>query len=430
MIAAAAAALLTTFALVVPAGWLPGCALALFLAVPTAYLPLPLLASHFFTPSVVVFGVWAARVLVGKPRSRNNPPVRWWRFVASALGCWLVVGSLTSLSPQRSMAWSIVLAATLLGTGAAAASSDLETRRAFERAWLWLAVVFGLLGCIEGLTHWNPLASHYQVDGSVIRQHWSVYRIETTLGHPLMNALAFATLAAGAGMIALTRARPLSVAAALSSSGAVAFTGSRAGALALVLGIGVGVLCALFSRTTRPAWRMAAVVALALVSVGVWYAPVLRQREASKEGRVSSTYRYQLLDVAWRIVQNDSYVGSGPGTSQRRLEQDAPRTLVLEDSPLQLLVSLGIPGCLGFFTLLGTATWTAIRRQRWEGAAAVVAATVVSTGFNGWDQVPVTLVMVGAAVVLALAGGRSGGQNVEKVTLDSSGRIPAADPSS
>jgi hypothetical protein len=328
------------------------------------------------------------------------------------------------------MAWSIVLAATLLATGAAAASSDLETRRAFERAWLWLAVVFGLLGCIEGLTHWNPLASHYQVDGSVIRQHWSVYRIETTLGHPLMNALAFATLAAGAGMIALTRARPLSVAAALSSSGAVAFTGSRAGALALVLGIGVGVLCALFSRTTRPAWRMAAVVALALVSVGVWYAPVLRQREASKEGRVSSTYRYQLLDVAWRIVQNDSYVGSGPGTSQRRLEQDTPRTLVLEDSPLQVLVSLGIPGCLGFFTLLGTATWTAIRRQRWEGAAAVVAATVVSTGFNGWDQVPVTLVMVGAAVVLALAGGRSGGQNVEKVTLDSSGRIPAADPSS
>jgi hypothetical protein len=95
-----------------------------------------------------------------------------------------------------------------------------------------------------------------------------------------------------------------------------------------------------------------------------------------------------------------------------------------------VLVSLGIPGCLGFFTLLGTATWTAIRRQRWEGAAAVVAATVVSTGFNGWDQVPVTLVMVGAAVVLALAGGRSGGQNVEKVTLDSSGRIPAADPSS
>jgi hypothetical protein len=372
---------------------------------------LPLLISRFFTPSVVVLGVWALRVLLARRDVRPTAFDRWWRVVALGLMCWLLVGSLTGLAPQRSLAWSIVFASVVLGAGAAANSSGGETRHAFERVWLWSALIFGLLGCVEGLTHWNPLAAHYEVDGTVITQHWSVYRIETTLGHPLMNALVFATLAAGAGMIALTRPKPLSVAAALCSAGAVVFTGSRAGALALVLGIGVGVLCVFFSRTTRPAWRVAAVLVVVLAGVGVWTSPVLQHREASKEGQVSSAYRYGLTDIAWRIVQQDSYTGSGPGTSQRRLEEDFSKTLVLENSPLQLLVSTGVPGVLAFAALLLGASWTAIRRRRWEGAAAVVAAVVVSSGFNGWDQVPVTLVMLGAALILALSGDAT---NVEK----------------
>lgn len=405
-VAGAAATLLVTFALTVPCAWLPGCALALFLTLPTAYLPLPLLLGRFFTPSVVVLGVWAVRVLAANRHVRASAFGKWWRVVASGLACWLLLGSLSSLTPQRSAAWSLVLVAVVIAAGAAAESSGDETRHAFERSWVWSALVFGVIGCAEGLTHWNPLASHYEVNGSLITQHWSVYRIETTLGHPLMNALVFATLAAGAGMIALTRPRPLSVTAAVFSSGAVAFTGSRAGALALVLGIGVGVLSAFFSRTTRPGWRIAAVIALVVVGVGVWTSPVLRHREASKEGQMSSAYRTGLTSIAWTIVRHDSYVGSGPGTSQRRLEQDEPKTLVLENSPLQLLVSLGVPGVFAFGTLLAGATWTAIRRRRWEGAAALVAGTVVASGFNGWDQVPVTLVVLGAALVLALAGDR------------------------
>jgi hypothetical protein len=426
-VAGAAAAMLVAGALIVPLAWLPGSALVLFLALPTAYLPLPLLLSRFFTPSVIVFAVWAIRVLVTRRNAQPTAFGKWWGRVALGLTCWLLLGSLTSLSTQRSIAWVIVFGFTVLAAGAAAIASGDETRQSFERAWLWSALVFGALGCMEGVTHWNPLASHYEIDGIVITQHWSVYRIETTLGHPLMNALVFATLAAGAGMIALTRPRPLSVAAALCSAGAVTFTASRAGALALVLGIGVGVVCVFFSRTTRPAWRIAAVLGLVLAAVGVWSSPVLRHREASKEGQVSSADRYGLTDAAWRIVQHDSYAGSGPGTSQRRLEQDEPKTLVLENSPLQLLVSTGVPGALALATLLAGATRTAIRRRRWEGAAALVAAVVVSSGFNGWDQVPVTLVMLGAAIVLALtgdakhAGPRNGPSSVPATNVEKPG---------
>src|SRR5262249_18155523 len=162
-------------------------------------------------------GVWAMRVLMRRKYDRVTALGRWWRPVSSALACWLLFGSLTSLSPQRSLAWSVVFGSAFLAAGAAAESSEMKTRQAFERAWLWSALVFGALGCAEGLTHWNPLAPHYKIDGSAITQHWSVYRIETTLGHPLVNAMVFATLGAGAAMIALARPTRFSAAAALCS---------------------------------------------------------------------------------------------------------------------------------------------------------------------------------------------------------------------
>ena len=214
----------------------------------------------------------------------------------------------------------------------------------------------------EGVTQWNPLAAHYTVDGQPLVQKWAVYRVETTLGHPLVNAMFFATSAAVMTMLAIEKPTRWRVTAAMLSTSGLVFTASRTGVIGLSLGIGVALVAMTFSRRTHDrtqdhrdqpsSWR-----------------PHRRLSVSDPQG-ARSVSRSSGIDA--RTVQRDTRLARGDpwrtGTSDP--DQAPPsaesigagRSLVLENSLLQLGVSTGLPGVAVLFVLLGAVAGTAVRR--------------------------------------------------------------------
>src|SRR5262249_33943534 len=154
-----------------------------FALVGAPYLGFPRTFGSYLSPAVLVLLVWAARTLAADGERRL--PRRAWVAVAVGMSIWLAVGATFSLRTGRSVLWTVVFAVTLPLVGVAAGSSGDLGRDALIRAWTLLAIAMGALATGEGLTRWNPLAAHFRVDGEPIVQKWSVYRVETTMGHPL-----------------------------------------------------------------------------------------------------------------------------------------------------------------------------------------------------------------------------------------------------
>src|SRR5262249_50064731 len=135
--------------------------------------------------------------------------------------------------------------------------------------------------------------------------------------------------------------------------------------------------------------------------VVVFQSPILRERDRSAEAQASATYRSNVMRESLSVIRADGYLGSGPGTSQRRIDQSG-KPLVLENSLLQLRVSPGLPGVALLLVLLSAAAGTAVRRSRWDAFAGLIACVVAATGFNAWDAIPDTLALLGLVIVLAL----------------------------
>jgi polysaccharide biosynthesis protein PslJ len=385
--------------LIVPRSWLASVSLLLFLLVPVAYLNVPTI-SRYLSPLVVVLGVWAGRTfLAGR---EEHPSVgSEWTWVSVALIAWLILRTATSIQPHRSAFWVIAFVISVPMVGSAARRTGAATRDALMTTWAWAGVVWGAIGCVEGVSHWNPLAVHYTVSGTPLRQIWSVYRIETTMGHPLLNALFFSTTAALMGVLAVTRPTLLRFSAATLSAVALAFTASRAGVLGLALGAAAAIVALLFSSSLSVGRKLAILSILAIAVIGIAEAPILKQRERSQEGLASAAYRQETVSDARAAMRRYAYLGSGPGTSQVLFSREGlnPR---LESSALQILVSDGVPGMIGLALLVIYAGLASIRRRRWETLAALIAYLTCAAGFNAWDSNPETLGLLGLLLILAL----------------------------
>jgi hypothetical protein len=390
-------------AFLMPRTWLPGLALCAYALIPTAYLSLPQAFGRFLTPAVIVLFVWACRTLWDGLDERQPLPRYWW-LVSAAFCIWIVALTFESAHRMRSALWCVVVVATIVLGGGAAARSP-HVRNTLLKTWTALAIVLGAAGTLEGVTHLNPLASHYEINGQAIRQVWSVYRIETTLGHPVANAMFFATTAAVMVVRAMVRPSMMRLAAALLSTSALTFTASRAGVLGLAIGVGVSLIALTVASSASLGRKILIAGALVAVVWGASQAPMLVKRESSSEGQASSVYRSQVLHTAFSVMRSGHYVGSGPGTSQDTVTE-AGGSLTIESSPLQLGISIGLPGLVLFALLVGFAGAAAIRAERWESVAGLIACVTGASAFNAWDSAPESLALLALVMLTCLASRR------------------------
>ena len=400
--------------LAVPVHLLPAVALLVFAFVPMQLVPSEGIA-NVTRPAVLVLYVWVLRRLWTRgARGPSHHPAEH-RFggrlavycLSGLLALWLVLCASRSLTPTTSTAWSAGFVVSFF-----LPLLVFDARReaqALRRALLWTGGVLGAYAVLEQALRSSPLFDAvYAAAGAAVSSPWAVYRSEASFGHPLF-AGAFLAVPAVLGVSSWLGAGPRRdlVLGALSAAGVV-MTVSRGSMFAVAAGVVLAALAALLVRPRASANRAVGLVVIGAVAVAALrlFQP-LTQRAESKESGLSADVRTRAIDVTLDAAAQSNWLGSGPATSGvagRRFSD-----IVIENSLLQLLISVGVPGLLLFLLLLGVLCLEALRRGDVPPAAAIVAYLVAITGFNSIDAVRGMHVVLGFLLLLALngPGGRS-----------------------
>ncbi|WP_182046035.1 O-antigen ligase family protein [Curtobacterium sp. ME26] len=356
------------------------------------------------SPGAVVVLVWAVR---GGPRQSGVPKLV--VVLALALLVWLTVGAITSISLVRSAGWSTSLVVLVLVPLLSRSLSEREVRRTTTT---WIVLVVGLtgFGVVERLLESNPLYGTLFLSGEYpILQHWSSYRITTTLGHPLSNSLFFAigvTLALGRYVHEGSRRSLLGAAFGLVG---LLLTVSRGGLIAVAVGAAV-VLSAPSTRedvgrSGHGTSRRRALGLLTLVAGGLMIlaSPEFQERQQSWSGIASAQQRGEIGPVVLRAAASMHWLGSGPGTSNGLLQALGTPEIV-ENSYYQLLLSLGLPGLSLFVGLIATVLCLGLQRRAGAAVGALAALCVAVGGFNWIEADRPSMLYLGLLAAMAISG--------------------------
>lgn len=412
------AVLLALIALVAtPVHWLPAVAAIAFCVLPLRLLP----SSGAFgamPPITAIVVVWVVRRLL---MTRNDgdgrawPAFRLWSFVlAAAFAGWLLVTTAQSVSIVTSMGWTVsfclaVISPMLVGDAR-------EEARILRSALIWCGGIFAAYAVVELMLQSSVYDIIYTAVGASTDRTWSVYRAHSSFGHPLFAA-SFFTITAVLGVGGWVRGGPTRylVLGGLSAAG-VAATVSRGPIAAMAVGMGLVLLGGLAFHT-RFLPRLAALGTLGGIGVlAILNFPALQQREDSVEGVLSAGARDLGTDVALRAAESVGWLGSGPATSgitSRQFDE-----VIVENSLLQLLISVGVPGVVLFVALFAAVASTALTHRDVGTAAAVAAYVVAISGFNAIDALQQLHVLLGFLVILAFHGGPIEPQSATAVALE------------
>ena len=230
-VVAVLAALLLLCAVLIPLEWYPSYLLIIFAFFPVSVLPGTSITSKF-SPVLVLSVIWAARDW----SSRGPNPAR---LPSILLASWLVISIVFSIDRFKSLGWSVNFTVLVLLVPWLCANRTAMARDLLRNTWVTLSGALGAYAIIEHYLERNPiglLANNYLIDQSI----WSVYRVTTTLGTPLMNGLFFA------GGICLTWVRlfrsglrPILLLWLMCSAGGLSFTFSRSALLTTGATIGI-----------------------------------------------------------------------------------------------------------------------------------------------------------------------------------------------
>jgi hypothetical protein len=400
---------------VLPRHWLPSVALVAFALLPVKWLPVPDLLSTV-TPSALVLAVWAVRllaeerlVLTALGRSRR-PRVA----LAVVAGLWLVVTTVTSASPAVSLGWALSFTMLVL-VPSVFAVFEPRAGMILLRSVAALTAVLGLAAAVETwVLQANPLLQRFYAaagPADSFTQIWSVYRATTTLGHPLVNGAFFTTTTCLAlGGFLLSRRAPWLAAVALGAAGVVA-SGSRGAALGLALGV---LVTAVLEVRARPDDRVARALLAGPLLAGAAMALLLQHRASTADGPDSLAYRLKVLTPGIDVASRNPLLGTGPGTAGYLKSEQSPLVssrsgfdpipeLSFENSWLELLIGIAVPGVVLLITLVLLVGWQARLAQRSGVAGAVVAWTVTAGTFNLVEGHRPALMLFGALVVAAVS---------------------------
>lgn len=398
----------------VPVRLMPAAALVVFAVFPAQLQP-DQGVGNVLRPALLVLYVWVLRrwwstsgsgdpqaVLGPHPARRVFLPHLVTYLAVVLLAVWTAMTLSWSIVPTTSTAWTTVfLASCFLPLLVLDARAEVAAMRT---ALLWVGAVLGAYAVVEQALRTSPLyGAVYSLLGAAAREPWAVYRSEASFGHPLW-AGAFFVVPASLGLVSWlqtgrTRDGVLGALAALG----VVMTVSRGSLLALGAGLAVGVLLVCFAAARPAAKRLLGVAPLGLIAfAGLSVFQPLAERSGSEESGLSAGVRERAVVVALRAAEQSDWLGTGPATSG--VTGRTITDIVIENSLLQLLMSVGLPGLLLFLLVVGAACLAAISRCDLAAAAALVAYVAAITGFNSLDAVRSMHVMIGFLLLLALHG--------------------------
>lgn len=421
VIAVSVAILLALVCLTAQHESLPSVALVMYAFLPVGYSTAPAVFT-ILSPACVVMSIFVAVELSRNGRrglahqSRQGALAQ---FGAASVGLfvlWLIIKTFDSESMERALAWSAAFGLLVLLPLLVVMSPSTTFR--LKKTWVLVGALLGVYGMLESSIGLNPMYGWvYDSAPFPIHQYWSSYRITTSLGHPLWNALFLAVSASmGVGRFVETgRYRWLGM-SALSGMG-VFLTVSRGGVIALTLatlfvclaGVFLAPLATVYSirssggTRTRSTHLSRAVVILAVGAVAVFAvleSRAFQERALSSNGVASSAARSDLIPLALEVSERQNHLGSGAGNSSISV-YDAAQELVVENSYFQLLVSLGIPGLFLFITVISTAMLAALRARSLAVTGGLVAYSVAIGGFNWLEANRAGLFLLGLLLALA-----------------------------
>ena len=407
--------------LLMPVQLVPSFALAVYVLAPSTMLP----SSGLFgaiPPVSAVLLIWAIRRIGLGHTPREKPEqlskvdlseiatARKFRAVSSAsaaaLLVWCVFTALFSGYQTSAVGWTISF---VVGGLVPFLVTDAKSEaRALRTAWTRLSGVIGAYAIVEFALSQNILyGALYSAAGRGSVQHWSVYRAEAGLGHPLFLGTFLAvglTLAVGKWLESGKRSDFVII--MLAGLGLLA-TVSRGSLLAAALAIaGVYAATLIYSKRATFSRLLILAVGAGLALIGISQFDALTERSGSVEATRSSAARDYALEVALATARAYNWIGSGPGSSSQSALQFG-EGVVIESSILQLLVSIGIPGVLlfGFMTL--AATFVALRRFDFAAAGGMLAYLISISGYNAIDSRRSMLIFLGCLLILVLNPSRS-----------------------
>jgi hypothetical protein len=384
-----------------PRNVLPVAALWLLVLLPVAYMNIPPVLGRCFTPAVLVIAIWMIRLALAQGMTLLlRMPIRGWLIVAPFLVL-LFASALSSERIDLTLAWVAVLIICVVAPaliGQISLDNVLPTVRA---NFAGIGLFLGVLAAADFFIHFNPWAELVRDD---LRIHmWTVFRTKTSLGHPLTTAMvASVALAVCLFPSGATRRWPYWI-CAVGALVAVVLSVSRGSVFAVGVAAVIGVLSAL-PRTGQPVARgrgrlISALIAATLFAAAAW-SPLLREYNESLGGVSSAALRSSVFDNAMKLIAERPMLGFGPGVSPVVYLDRYNGSL--ENSALQLVLSMGIPAFLFVLVGFGVVVAVAMMRSRGGVAAGIVAFLVSATGFNVVDNVPPMLALIAPLIVCAV----------------------------
>ena len=394
--------------LILPVRVLPALALGITVAIPDRITDFS--TSPIVTPATLVLGIWLLRRILMRGMAIRHTDLledqepggfRGLRMMVIVLGVILI--PLVAIAPVKHFAvgWTFTYLIAIAGP-LMIGRIEPETR-AIRTALPWIGTVAGAYVLLQSALQNNFLyLPIYEALGKVDVQHWAVYRSDGSLGHPLLAGLFFAVvLAFSVGRWLETEQRRFLVAAIVNGLAIVA-TVSRGSYLAATAGVVILLLTVLIIRRGR---RMRLVGLFAGFAVAAYLAlntVSFVERGLSTEALISTHTRTALPQITIDTANAYFWLGGGPANS---LTVAAPfnfQGLPIENSYLQLVISLGAPGVILFLAILATSAVIAIRNRNLGALGGLVAYAVAISGFAALDSRRNLLVLLGVLIMLCI----------------------------
>ncbi len=327
-----------------------------------------------------------------------------WSFGVAWTASWLVVVGVVSamqgLRPLPSVLF-LVPVVVLVVVPAALRGMPADDQRLLIRAWAFSAIGLAAFGLVEFVARMNPLDSWYALAVSPLVQKWDVYRIATTIGHPLLNGMFFAAAFALCCWQLLDRSAISGRTAAVgmvASLGATVLSGSRSALVAVAAGGVVVSLAATSQHRAQVKWALRLVLPVGVL-IAFYYLWTLRLGGA--EADESTEVRRGLFETASALISQRWLLGAGPGYAWEQNELYGTLTgYALESSALELVVGWGVLGVATALVVGLVYVVSVVRRGRVVALAPLTAVATSSLFFNFIEGDPKGMLLVCSAVLI------------------------------
>jgi hypothetical protein len=375
--------------LVAPARWLGALALVVTLVIPTNALPVPGFIQGLAL-GALPFAIWTLR---GR-RMRVSAPSR---VIALLLVFWLAASEVFApIHTKRGIAWFVVALVVialpaLFGVVAAGA-------RSLRRTFLFVTTGLGCYAIVEGFVlHANPLYGPLYAANQSFVHTWTGYRVETLMGHPLVNGTIFAAavVLAANELFEVRNTFTRSAARFGVLAGALAATQSRGAAIAAVAGV---MALVVFNRAAPRLGARKLTLVLVGIALAAGLGTSLAARQSSAEGQSSAQIHLAVPAETARALEGASVFGAGPGQADayRVARQLRGTGIALESGYAELAVSLGVAGALLFVALVLSSVAAGLRNRASVGEACALLTILIAVGgYNALEGHMGSLVIIG-----------------------------------